>query len=352
MMKWLKTAGTFLKRWTDNVAAAIISGFDRVVSPRVVRLIEDEAGGFTAESGGKSEMVSTRVQYSEGTLIAPNLATRFKGSRVEIVLQPKRFVFRPLEVPARAADFIEGIVRAQIDRLTPWSASEAVFGCSKPTKSDAESVSAVVAATTRKVAMRYVDAVSGFHPAEIAVLTDVAGYDVGRVKVFEQKARGYLDAARLSRMLLILFATTGLLALLSMTSAIWISDYLSNEEEELTRQIADRRAAIRANGDTGNHSPMTELERRKQRTPASVVVLDALTRALPDHTYVTELHLADNKLQIAGISGDAPSLISLIEQSQPFTRATFYAPTTRTPSDPGDRFHIEAQVKTKDAAKP
>ena len=38
-------------------------------------------------------------------------------------------------------------------------------------------------------------AVSGFHPAAVAVCTDVAERNAGRVKVFEQKARGHLDAA-------------------------------------------------------------------------------------------------------------------------------------------------------------
>ncbi len=93
--------------------------------------------------------------------------------------------------------------------------------------------------------------------------------------------------------------------------------------------------------------PVAALERRKRETPASVIVLDALSEVLPDNTYVTELHLAGNKLQIVGITGDAPSLISLIEQSGQFTRATFYAPTTRSPSDPGERFHIEAQIEPR-----
>ena len=81
-------------------------------------------------------------------------------------------------------------------------------------------------------------------------------------------------------------------------------------------------------------------------------MIEALSRVLPDNTYVTELHLAGNKLQIAGITHDAPSLIPLIEQSQHFARATFFAPTTRSPSDPGERFHIEARIEPKNTANP
>ena len=85
---------------------------------------------------------------------------------------------------------------------------------------------------------------------------------------------------------------------------------------------------------------------------ASVIVLEALSQVLPDHTYVTELHLAGTKLQIVGITRDAPSLIPLIEQSQHFARATFYAPTTRSSSDPGERFHIEARIEPKNTVAP
>jgi general secretion pathway protein L len=351
-MNLFQTTGAILSAWTGSAAAGVVAGLDRVVSPRVVRLIEADDGGFAVEATGKADNIPARIAFHDGALSAPNLAPLFRGSRVEIVLQPKRFLLRPLELPARAADFLEGIVRAQIDRLTPWSASEAVFGCSAPAASGTESITTMIAATTRKVAMTYVGAVSGFHPAAIAVCTDVGERDAGRVKVFEQKARGHLDAQRLGRALLIGLGVVAGAALISVTVAGYVADNLGAQEAELARQISARRAALRAGTDSGNRSPVAALERRKYEAPASVIVLEALSKLLPDHTYVTEMHLAGGKLQISGITSDAPSLIPLIEQSQHFTRATFYAPTTRSPSDPGERFHIEARVEPKNTVAP
>ena len=155
----------------------------------------------------------------------------------------------------------------------------------------------MIAATTRKVAMTYVQAVSIFHPAAVAVCTDVAEHNAGRVKVFEQKARGHLDAVRLSRALLVRpRCYGGVRAAVGNCGGLY-SGHLGAQEDELARQISQRRAAIRASSDGSDRSPIAALERRKHETPASVIVLDALTQVLPDHTYVTELHLAGNKLQ-------------------------------------------------------
>jgi general secretion pathway protein L len=351
-MNLFQPIGAILGTWTGTVAAAIVAGIERVVSPRVVRLLEGDDGSFAVEATGKADGIPPRIAFSDGTLSAPDLVSLFRGSRVELVLQPRRFLLRPLELPARAADFLEGIVRAQIDRLTPWSAGEAVFGCSAPVASGTDNITTMIAATTRKVAMTYVQAVAGFHPTAIAVCTDVPERDAGRVKVYELKARGHLDAARLSRALLIALGAVAAVALVSVTAAAYIGDNLGAQEAELARQISARRAAIRAGADGGDRSPIAALERRKHETPASVIVLEALSKLLPDHSYVTELHLAGNKLQISGITRDAPSLIPLIEQSQHFTRATFYAPTTRAPSDPGERFHIEMRVEAKNTVAP
>jgi general secretion pathway protein L len=347
-MSSLTSLRAILDAWTGTVAGAIVAGLERMVSPRVVRLVEDEKGAFALEAA-KPENGPRMIAFEDGRFAAANLAQVVRGSRVEIVLRPTRFLFRPLELPARAADFLDGIVRAQIDRLTPWSAGEAVFGCSAPAAQGSESITTLIAAAPRRLAMNYVEAVSGFHPSAVAISTVAAEPGRGRIKVFEQRSRGAVDPARLSRVLQVLLGVAAVVAVAGTILAGYLADSLSAQESELERQISQRRAALHLGSDGGERSPLALLERRKYETPASVIVLEALSRLLPDHTYVTELHLAGNKLQIAGITRDAPSLIPLIEQSQHFSRATFYAPTTRASSDPGERFLIEAQIEPRNA---
>jgi general secretion pathway protein L len=118
---------------------------------------------------------------------------------------------------------------------------------------------------------------------------------------------------------------------------------LSARHDELTRQIRERRAAL-ASSIGPETAALRNLEQRKWRTPSSVIVLDVLSRILPDNTYVTELRIDGDTLQLTGITQDAPELIRLMEQAQQFRHATFFAPTTRAPGDSGDRFHIEARI--------
>jgi general secretion pathway protein L len=201
-----------------------------------------------------------------------------------------------------------------------------------------------VAATARALVLPLVEALSAAGADAVTVLATPPG--AAPIAVMNHQPRGALDIARVRRALTVLLLGAGLLAGLSLSAASIIGYSLSGKQDELTFKIAERRAAIRTGRDGPQAAtPLRALERRKYQSPSSVIVLEVLSQILPDHTYVTELRIEGDKLRVTGVTRDAPGLIRLMEQSPNFTRATFFAPTTKAPSDPGERFHIEAQIE-------
>ena len=349
-MNMLRQIGESFSRWIDSVAENVHSLIDRWCGvQRQVQLIEQEQDTFTLHALGPAKDASLpdqRIRIAQGaiaeTLSADWLET-FRGSRAELVLRPTRFMFRPLELPKRAAEFLDGIVRAQIDRLTPWTVGEAVYSWTPPIEAGNERIQLTVAATARAQVTPYVKALAALGATAIVVSTvpQEAASGAAPLKVFEQQSRGALEITRIRRILMLVLAAAAAMAVISIGVSSIAADSLDTEQQDLTRQISKRRAAMRQDG--GNAQRM--LERRKQTTAASVIILEALSKLLPDHTFVTELRVEGGKVQVTGLTRDAPSLIRLIEQSPHFERATFFAPTTQSPGEPGERFHIEARIK-------
>jgi general secretion pathway protein L len=364
MSLWSQIREAFF-RWIDSVAATLDGMLDRLRSQREVQVIEEDQDAFvlhvangeanasdgsrSRKSGNAPALPDHHFRIINGAIespLPPGWAALLRSSRTEIVLRSNRFLFRPLELPKRAVEFLEGIVRAQIDRLTPWTAQEAVFSWTPPADLPNDRIALTVAATARALVAPYVQAIAELGAASIVVLTvpGDAGSQAAPIKVFEQRARGALEIDRIRRGLVMLFVVTGIAAALSVGYSAIAADSLDAEQQELARKVSARRTALRAGPEFAT-SAQRMLERRKQTTPSSVMVIEALSHTLPDHTYVTELRVEGDKLQVVGVTRDAPALIALIEQSAHFTRATFYAPTTRTPGEPGERFHIEARIK-------
>jgi len=345
-MKFLRQIIDGVSRWLDGVAETIVAAAGRLASPRAVQLVEGDGGAFTVGAAGQDASAFT-LTPSQTARPSAAAALSLKGSRTEIVLRPSRFVFRQVELPRRAAEFLDGVIRAQIDRLTPWSPGDAAFGWTKPVEIANDRIAVTVAATARTALAPFVQAVTelGADSVVVSTVPEAGEHGGTAIKVLEQSARAPLEIGRVRRKLVAVLTVAGLAAIISVGTAMVVADDLAARQQDLSRRIAQRGAALRAGLDAAGNTALAKLERRKHESLAAVLALEALSEVLPDHTYVTELRVEGGKLQIIGITRDAPSLIGLIEQSSHFTRATFFAPTTRSLSDPGERFHIEARIE-------
>src|SRR5262249_4056889 len=156
----LRGANETFSSWMDVVSATLVNALEHVRRPRTVRLIEQASGRFKLEMPRRRGAASSadELRIVDGRVasgLAAETAKAIRGSRIELVLQPTRFLFRPLELPKRATEFLDGIVRGQIDRLTPWSASDAAFGWAPPRTVGPERISVTVAATAQALVRPY-----------------------------------------------------------------------------------------------------------------------------------------------------------------------------------------------------
>src|SRR5262249_9041639 len=158
--------------------------------------------------------------------------------------------------------------------------------------------------------------------------------------LLEQSISSLLDFHRVRHAVLVVLLAIVAGGMLTTAGSSVYADMLQSRHDELARKIAELRARARAAGDASSDARtegLGALEIRKRETPASVLVLESLSRLLPDHTYVTELRIEGKRVQVIGVTRDAASLIKLIEESSHFTQATFFAPTTRIVSPAGER---------------
>jgi general secretion pathway protein L len=337
--------------WIAAVARAVDLAIGRYARRSQITLSGESADILTARltsarNGPALPEISFRLSNGRPSPSLPaNWEAAFRGSRVEMVMAPGQVLFRSLDFPKQAEEFLDGMIRTQIDRLTPWPADDALFGWSTPSATGQERIELTLAATSKQEIQPLVQLTTGLGAESLAAfaVSPAANGTQAKIKVFEQSLRGaasrMLDTPRVLRAVLLSAAVA---AAVSLVVAAYVGDSLDSELQQLMSRISQRRAALRLGPNGG--SALSLLAKRKQTSPSSVIVLEALSKALPDGTYVTELRIDGDKVQVVGMTQDAPSLIRLIEKSPQFARATFFAPTTRAQNEPGERFHIEARI--------
>lgn len=362
-MRAFETISEMYSAWLDRVAQATIAAVVRFKSIPTISLVEGGDGRLSIPRGdgmarGGGADIGLRLKdagVDGGPTSQFELA--LKGSRVELLLRSERFVFKTLELPYRAAEFLSGVVRSQIDRLTPWSADHAAFGVSEPADIGAGRIAVTVAATAKEKLNPYVQTFTrlGARAVKISTRPAEAASDAPPITVVEENVGGILDVRRARRIALAALVSSLFIAAAANIASAIVDNELQARQDELARQIAQiRDAALASRNAPRDPRILAEqaLVRRKNESPSSVIALEILSKILPDNTYLTELQIDSDKLRLTGITRDAPDLIRLIEQSHHFSQATFFAPITHASSEPGDRFSIEARMEPDFAVTP
>ena len=244
----------------------------------------------------------------------------------------------PLDFPSQAGGFLDGMIRAQIDRLTPWTAVRchirlelAHGGRERPDRSDfRRDVEAQWSSRCSSSSVHGMPSRSRFtprpRPAPIR----------RRIKLLDQPLRSLIGstverAAPAARDSALGRCCRGGLASDRMPiSAVRCNPSRANcsggfRNGALRLRLDSKRRRIRPRP-AGQAQADDAVERHGAGSDLARVARQ---------TYVTELRIEGDKFQVVGMTQDAPSLIRLMEQSPQFTRATFFAPTTHAANEAG-----------------
>jgi general secretion pathway protein L len=252
---------------------------------------------------------------------------------------------RRMALPAAAADRLRDVVRFEIDRQTPFTADAVMFDARLlGRRVDGQLDVELVVAPRERV------------EAQLAALgalgTRLAGIDVAAadgaprgVNLLDPASRGRRqDRWGLWNRVL------AAVAVLAVAATLWtVLDNRRDAADALDAAVRDRAAPAREAA--AQRQALVDLlegqaflDRLRRERPASVAVMDELTRRLPDGTYLEKLAIEQDKLTLVGLSKQAPMLVTQLQGSDLWHAPALAGAVQPDPATNLDRFTLVAEV--------
>jgi general secretion pathway protein L len=257
--------------------------------------------------------------------------------RVGPVISRELFFLRELSVPKAALEALPRILDQEVLRRTPFTLSD-IWHDASAVGDGTNDIMAMCHWIIRRDRAETALAQLGLKNGDIDFLA-VAVANGDAVPVITFRTADDEDPPWAARALRLL-AVAALVA--SLTGVAVFEWRQASVAAELEASLAEARQGAH-NGRDGI-DPVGRLVAMK----ADVSVLevwDELSRILPDHTFLTEWHMADGKVTLSGFSSDAARLVRIIDQSPLFAGAALTAPITPDVAEHKDRFSISFKVR-------
>ena len=342
---WLRQMHDLLPAWLKRESRAF-DGYmiDYLPDGVMLRLPDGTAVPLPvpARQAGDGDM-SAPAQSSMHDALAAVVATH---GRREVILHPDPTMLLEREVilPPAAEHSLDHVLAYEMDRLTPFVVTDVVFGARVMRRDMAAGRLHVLLSLVPTVALGGLLPVLrtvGMEPLALEILRP--GQAPLRLLLTQRGSR----TQRRTRHLL-----TGAAALCAGLAAVALVlpfALQSMAYARLDRRMASVRtpaqAAIRIRQDIQGEAAGRNLMRaEQQRLGNPLVILGALTTALSDDTYLTDLSLQQGRLLISGQSQATTAVIQAMNADPVFVAPSFAAPVTQSGDRGYSQFSIQATV--------
>jgi general secretion pathway protein L len=336
--------------WWAGELSDVLSARARQQQPwRIMFLRRGRGCEVYARAGQRIEMIATPDTGSAE--LQAQLARRFgkrKGPAGPTVLrlQPSEVVETRIAVPAAAREVMVPILRNQIERLAPWPVEKALFAYEVAGDAgEAGTLAVALTVTGRNVVEGLVAELD-----ELGYPPDIVdcGADAGAEPRFNLLPRQSEEAGRPGWLVVAVVGVVVALSLIAAVVGAVVMVQKSRELASLNAKLDELRGKSNADGQAEGYARRQRrqalLAAEKRAQPAMTIMLEALSRALPDDAWLSRIEVSQGSVTLAGSATNAAGLIGPIEASQHFTDVQFSAPTTRAEGETQESFTITAKI--------
>jgi len=344
----------FFAWWLRELAACLPDRLPRLLQRKASILVvtpDHDAADFALHRGGRVRRLGRMSLSTESP--SRRALSDFLGSissqYSEIVLNvPAANVLRrSVTLPLEALENLREVLAFEMDRHTPFKASEVAYDY-RVTNTDtaARKIAVDLAVLPRTMLERAASSLEslGLAADRIGVVDDHLAWDRSlNFQLYDETPH----PAKAQRSLLpALAAVTAGLAAVAWFLPLYFDQRAAAIYE--VRLEETRTAALQAESLKKRLTMAMDLNRfvidRRAAIPTITSLLADVTDRLPDDAWLIQFQLQDGKLTLAGYAPSAAPLIALLEASPLLTEVRFASPVTPDPRTGGENFNISASV--------
>ncbi|HEX3500515.1 MAG TPA: PilN domain-containing protein [Stellaceae bacterium] len=338
--------------WLGELVALVPAGLRRWfggMHGRHVLLIDGSGGALAYETGARREVLG-RIDGPAGSERAGRRSSRRQQTMIRL---PTEYGLRTtLTLPLAASVNLAQVVGFEIERQTPFKPRDIYFA-HRIAARDAKAKNLIVelAVAPRTIvdeALRLAEA-HGIQVAGVELAaTGTALAASPNLLPDRQRAAGQ---GPFRVILALLAAATVALAVAAAAIPLLRIEAAATD---LARRVADAKhraeAGLKLQKDIEETLQDAQfLVQRKRQTASVSELLDALTRLLPDDTWLSELQITVSDVQLSGYAVSATALLSRLDETVGFSNAAFRASVTQDSKQNREQFDIAAKIKPRPA---
>lgn len=287
-------------------------------------------------------------------LLSRGLDENLRGLPQVLGLPAARLLRRSLSLPAAALENLDAVLGFELDRQTPFK-PEQVYFASRVLKQDAGSkqVQVELLVVPRPVLDEAVAALGPLSDTLAGVdVLDARGRRIGvnllpaERRASQPRTQPLIQAGLLLASIVLVFFGLGQIVD-NRVAAVESIQAESEAQRERAREVSALRSQLEDSAAAANF-----LAVQKQTQASMVLLLDELTRRLPDDTFLTRLSVSGNQVSLSGYSAQALKLVGELQKSELLKDAALNGGVQQEPRVSRDMFTINATYGPDPKATP